>query len=68
MAEPCAVLYGSSMVVDTKQCSIKHSTPYYQWHTQELFSGLGGSTNSVEDRERRSGGSRPPSQGFSRQL
>ena len=42
----------------------------YQWRTQEFCSG-GGSTNSVEDRgqrERGSGDSSPPSQGFWRQL
>jgi len=41
-----------------------------EWRTQEFCSG-GVSTNSVEDRGQReqgSGGGRPPSQGFWRQL
>jgi len=40
-----------------------------RWRAQE-FCSWGGSTNSVEDRERGSGGGSPlpPSQGFWRQL
>ena len=41
---------------------------YSQWRTQEFCSGGRGSTNSVEDRERGSGGGSPPTQGFWRQL
>ena len=37
--------------------AIEFSVGHFQWRTQEIFSGEGGSTNSVEDRGQRERGS-----------